>query len=145
MLQYISRISFLRTIFFYNSLHTNCFYIVLCTELWLWISTDSQIRRFPRNQFLPAQYVGIRWRIPPQHLVAISSAAHASSKPSRFRRNVQRAGRAWEQIVSIGFTFQALLVKVKSFKPIRWLVLLPFQIIDCFNFSYALQLDIHYV
>jgi hypothetical protein len=54
----------------------------------------SQIRRFPRNQFLPAQYVGIRWRSPPQRLVAISSAARASSKPSRFRRNVQRAGRA---------------------------------------------------
>ena len=144
MLQYISRISFLRTIFFYNSLHTNCFYIVLCTELWLWISTDSQIRRFPRNQFLTAQYVGTRWRIPPQRLVAISSAARASSKPSRFRRNVQRAGRAWEQIVSIGFTFQALLVKVKSFT-YRWLVLPLFQIIDHFNFSYAMQQYIHYL
>ncbi|CAN6225020.1 unnamed protein product [Urochloa humidicola] len=53
-----------------------------------------QIRRSRMNRFLPAQYVGIRWRSHPQRLVVISSAARALSKPSRFRRNVLRAGRA---------------------------------------------------
>lgn len=113
-LEYISRISVERLSFVWI-LHTNCFYITLCIELWLWISADRQIRRSPRNQLLPARYVGIRWRSPPQHLVAISSATRALSKPSRFRRNVLRAGRAWEQLASIVFIFQAPLVKVNPF------------------------------
>lgn len=100
----------------------NCFYIALRIELTT--SFDSQMpykpakslpRRSPRNHFLPAQYVGIRWRSLPQRLVAMSSATCASSRPSRFRRNALLAGRGWKWIALIVFTFRRLLVKVSCF------------------------------
>jgi hypothetical protein len=132
----------------YFILASICCYFVLCTDKQFLLNSQivqcklakSLLRRLPRNQFLPAQYVGTSWRSPPQQFVAISFVLIASRKPSSFRRNALLVGGPWEQATTIAFTFRILTTKVNIlylsngfiFCAISWLsVLIKYRSVGC--------------
>lgn len=105
----------------------------------LWRLAMSLLRQ--RNRFLTVRCVGTSWRSPPQQFAAISSARHASSKPSRFRRNALLAERVWGRTISTVFTFQTLIVKVSRL-PINCLLLYTWHSSELLISSNAGSLDV---